>query len=209
MASLQRTPRAAREGGRDGRDVNRAGRPAAAPPAAPAEHDEKGANAATGASHPSGASGGGASAGAGRHHHHQARGSAAALGASGASGASGSESHGGRGEPPGGLPETPALDLDRVIHERLRLGIVSALAVNHQLSFNDLKQLLRTTDGNLSVHARKLEEAGYVRCDKFFVGRLPKTEYRLTAAGRRALERYLDHMEAIIHATRFPLEGEA
>jgi DNA-binding HxlR family transcriptional regulator len=95
-----------------------------------------------------------------------------------------------------------ALDLDRLIHEHMRLGIVSALAVNERLSFNDLKSLLRTTDGNLSVHARKLEQAGYVRCDKSFVGRLPKTEYRLTAAGRRALERYLDHMEAIIHATR-------
>ncbi len=84
----------------------------------------------------------------------------------------------------------------------MRLGIVSALAVNERLSFNDLKSLLRTTDGNLSVHARKLEEAGYIQCDKSFVGRLPKTEYRLTAAGKRALERYLDHMEAIIHATR-------
>jgi DNA-binding HxlR family transcriptional regulator len=95
-----------------------------------------------------------------------------------------------------------ALELDRLIHERMRLGIVSALAVDERLSFNDLKSLLRTTDGNLSVHARKLEEAGYIQCDKSFVGRLPKTEYRLTAAGKRALERYLDHMEAIIHATR-------
>jgi DNA-binding HxlR family transcriptional regulator len=102
-----------------------------------------------------------------------------------------------------GSPSSRAtLDLDRLIHERLRLGIVSSLAVNEQLSFNDLKRLLRTTDGNLSVHARKLEEAGYVRCDKSFVGRMPKTEFRLTAAGKRALERYLDHMEAIIHATR-------
>lgn len=100
-------------------------------------------------------------------------------------------------------PHEPApLDLDRLIHERMRLGIVSALAVNEQLSFGDLKKLLRTTDGNLSVHARKLEEAGYIRCAKFFVGRLPKTEYRLTPAGKRALERYLDHMEAIIRATR-------
>jgi DNA-binding HxlR family transcriptional regulator len=101
-------------------------------------------------------------------------------------------------------PATPqtALDLDRVIHERMRLGIVSALAVNDHLSFNDLKKLLKTTDGNLSVHARKLEEAGYVTCEKYFEGRMPKTEYRLTAPGRRALERYLDHMEAIIHATR-------
>ncbi|HEX6904189.1 MAG TPA: transcriptional regulator [Thermoanaerobaculia bacterium] len=95
-----------------------------------------------------------------------------------------------------------ALDLDRVIHERMRLGIVSALAVNDHLSFNDLKKLLKTTDGNLSVHARKLEEAGYIACEKYFEGRLPKTDYRLTPPGRRALERYLDHMEAIIHATR-------
>jgi DNA-binding HxlR family transcriptional regulator len=98
--------------------------------------------------------------------------------------------------------ERAALDLDRLIHERMRLGIVAALAVNEHLSFRDLKALLRTTDGNLSVHARKLEEAGYVYCDKFFDGRLPKTEFRLTPAGKRALERYLDHMEAIIHATR-------
>lgn len=102
--------------------------------------------------------------------------------------------------PPAG--SRAALDLDRLIHERMRLGIVSALAVNERLSFNDLKSLLRTTDGNLSVHARKLEEGGYIRCDKSFVGRLPKTEFRLTPAGKRALERYLDHMEAIIHATR-------
>jgi DNA-binding HxlR family transcriptional regulator len=95
-----------------------------------------------------------------------------------------------------------ALDLDRLIHERMRLGIVSALAVNDHLSFNDLKKLLQTTDGNLSVHARKLEEAGYVTCEKYFEGRVPKTEYRLTVSGRRALQRYLDHMEAIIHATR-------
>jgi DNA-binding HxlR family transcriptional regulator len=95
-----------------------------------------------------------------------------------------------------------ALDLDRLIHERMRLGIVSALAVNDHLSFNDLKKLLDTTDGNLSVHARKLEEAGYVTCEKYFEGRVPKTEYRLTTPGRRALQRYLDHMEAIIHATR-------
>jgi len=99
-------------------------------------------------------------------------------------------------------PQREALDLDRLIHERMRLGIVSALAVNDSLSFNDLKQLLRTTDGNLSVHARKLEEAGYVACEKYFDGRVPKTEYRLTSPGRRALERYLDHMEAIIRATR-------
>lgn len=95
-----------------------------------------------------------------------------------------------------------ALDLDRLIHERIRLGIVSALAVNARLSFNDLKRLLKTSDGNLSVHARKLEEAGYIVCDKHFEGRVPKTEFRLAAPGRRALERYLDHMEAIIQATR-------
>ena len=99
-------------------------------------------------------------------------------------------------------PEREALDLDRLIHERMRLGIVSALAVNDSLSFNELKGLLKTTDGNLSVHARKLEEAGYVVCEKHFEGRVPKTEFRLTLPGRRALERYLDHMEAIIHATR-------
>jgi len=92
--------------------------------------------------------------------------------------------------------------LDRLIHERMRLGIVSALAVNDSLTFNELKALLKTTDGNLSVHARKLEEAAYITCTKSFDGRLPKTEYRLTAAGRRALERYLDHMEALIRATR-------
>lgn len=101
-----------------------------------------------------------------------------------------------------GSPLRAALDLDRLIHERMRLGIVSALAVNDHLTFNDLKRLLKTTDGNLSVHARKLEEAGYVACEKYFEGRQPKTEYRLTSAGQRALERYLNHMEAIIHATR-------
>ena len=93
-------------------------------------------------------------------------------------------------------------ELDRLIHERLRLGIVSALAVNDSLSFSDLKKLMNTTDGNLSVHARKLEEAEYITCTKSFEGRMPKTQYRLTAAGRRALERYLDHMEALIRATR-------
>jgi DNA-binding HxlR family transcriptional regulator len=93
-------------------------------------------------------------------------------------------------------------ELDRLIHERIRLGIVSALAVNRSLTFNELKALLKTTDGNLSVHARKLEEADYIVCTKSFDGRLPKTEYRLTAAGRRALERYLNHMEALIRATR-------
>ena len=92
--------------------------------------------------------------------------------------------------------------LDRLIHERLRLGIVSALAVNDSLSFSDLKKLMNTTDGNLSVHARKLEEAEYIACTKSFEGRMPKTQYRLTPAGRRALERYLDHMEALIRATR-------
>jgi DNA-binding HxlR family transcriptional regulator len=94
------------------------------------------------------------------------------------------------------------LGLDRLIHERLRLGIVSALAVNSSLSFNDLKRLMKTTDGNLSVHARKLEEAHYVTCNKSFEGRVPKTSYSLTPLGRRALERYLDHMEALIRATR-------
>jgi DNA-binding MarR family transcriptional regulator len=93
-------------------------------------------------------------------------------------------------------------DFDRLIHERIRLGIVSALAVNESLAFNDLKQMLGTTDGNLSVHARRLEEAGYVECSKSFQGRVPRTEYRLTASGRRALEEYLDHMEALIRATR-------
>jgi len=92
--------------------------------------------------------------------------------------------------------------LDRLIHERMRLGIVSALAANESLSFNDLKKLLKTTDGNLSVHARKLEEAGYVACAKYFEGRLPKTVFRLTERGRQALQRYLDHMEALIKATR-------
>lgn len=97
--------------------------------------------------------------------------------------------------------ESP-LALDRVIHERMRLAIVSALAVNPSLAFNDLKAILRTTDGNLSVHARKLEEAGYLRCTKTFAGRTPRTEYALTPAGRRALEAYLAHMEALISATR-------
>ncbi|MGH9682566.1 MAG: winged helix-turn-helix domain-containing protein [Candidatus Acidiferrales bacterium] len=98
--------------------------------------------------------------------------------------------------------ETSAANLDRLIHERTRLGIVSALAVNPSLTFNELKSFLGVSDGNLSVHARKLEDAGYVACTKSFSGRLPKTEYRLSAAGRRALERYLDHMEALIRATR-------
>jgi DNA-binding HxlR family transcriptional regulator len=100
------------------------------------------------------------------------------------------------------VPEPVSTNLDRLIHERIRLGIVSALAVNRSLTFNELKALLKTTDGNLSVHARKLEEADYIVCTKSFDGRLPKTEYRLAAAGRRALERYLNHMEALIRATR-------
>ena len=100
------------------------------------------------------------------------------------------------------VPETSATNLDRLIHERTRLAIVSALAVNESLTFNELKQLLRATDGNLSVHARKLEDAGYVTCSKSFEGRVPRTEFGLSAAGRRALEKYLSHMEALIHATR-------
>lgn len=110
-------------------------------------------------------------------------------------------------EPAARLRELPgagesAVALDRLIHERMRLGIVSALAANDALTFNDLKKLLNTTDGNLSVHARKLEDAGYIVCSKFFDGRLPKTEYRLSAQGRQALERYIDHMEALIRAMR-------
>ncbi len=93
-------------------------------------------------------------------------------------------------------------DLDRLIHERTRLAIISALAVNEVMTFNDLKALLNTTDGNLSVHARKLEEGNYVVCTKTFDGRIPKTEYSLTKAGKQALERYLGHMEALIKATR-------
>lgn len=107
-----------------------------------------------------------------------------------------------RGTAPQGLPEGAAAELDRLIHERTRLGMVSALAVNPSLTFNELKPLLRVTDGNLSVHARKLEDAGYVLCTKSFAGRHPKTQYKLTAAGRRALERYLNHMEALIRSTR-------
>lgn len=97
---------------------------------------------------------------------------------------------------------SPVPELDGLIHERIRLGIVSALAANDSLSFNELKRLLKTTDGNLSVHARRLEEAEYVQCTKSFQGRVPKTEYRLTPAGRKALQRYLDHMEALIEAMR-------
>src|ERR1017187_5354995 len=99
-------------------------------------------------------------------------------------------------------PELTAPKLDRLIHERLRLGILSALSVNESLTFIELKKLLDTTDGNLSVHARKVEEAGYVTCTKAFAGRIPKSDYRLAAAGRRALDRYLDHMEALIQAMR-------
>ncbi len=101
----------------------------------------------------------------------------------------------------GGAPRSMH-EIDRMIHERLRLGIISALAVNESLTFNELKHTVKTSDGNLSVHARKLEDAGYVNCSKTFEGRTPKTEYRLTAAGRRALERYLDHMEAVIGRMR-------
>jgi len=107
----------------------------------------------------------------------------------------------GRGVPIKGS-EAGIADLDRLIHERVRLAIVSALAVHTTLTFNDLKKLLDLTDGNLSVHARKLEEAGYVSCTKSFEGRIPRTEYHLTGAGRRALERYLGHMEALIRSTR-------
>ena len=96
----------------------------------------------------------------------------------------------------------PAPSLDRMIHERMRLGIVSALAANESLTFNDLKSLMDTTDGNLSVHARKLEEGGYIACIKSFEGRLPKTEFKITAAGRRALENYVSHMETIIKQMR-------
>jgi DNA-binding MarR family transcriptional regulator len=93
-------------------------------------------------------------------------------------------------------------ELDRVIHERMRLGIISALAANDKLSFTDLKKLLNTTDGNISVHARKLEEAGYVTCEKSFKGRVPLTEYSITKDGKKALERYLNHMEALIKAMK-------
>ena len=118
---------------------------------------------------------------------------------------------GGRAAPPearelrtvrGHEGEGAAVDLDRLIHERMRLGIVSALAGADSLTFNELKSLLGTSDGNLSVHARKLEDAGYVACTKSFEGRVPRTEYKLTAAGRRALAKYLDHMEALIRTMR-------
>ena len=98
--------------------------------------------------------------------------------------------------------KSAAPNLDRLIHERLRLGIISALAANESLTFSELKSLMNTTDGNLSVHARKLEEAGYISCSKYFEGRLPKTEYKLTASGRAALENYVSHMESLIRQMR-------
>jgi len=103
---------------------------------------------------------------------------------------------------PNRAEEAAPLELDRIVHERLRLGILTALAVNESLSFNELKQTLNTTDGNLSVHARKLEEAGYIVCNKSFDGRMPRTDFRLSSSGRRALERYLDEMEGLISKTR-------
>lgn len=102
----------------------------------------------------------------------------------------------------GGVTERITVDLDRVIHERLRLGIISALTASEKLSFSELKKLLKTTDGNVSVHARKLEEAGYISCEKSFKGRTPLTEYRITDSGREALAKYLDHMEALIGAMK-------
>jgi len=93
-------------------------------------------------------------------------------------------------------------DFDRLIHEKIRLAIVSALAINDRLSFHELKEIVQTSDGNISVHARKLEEANYINLKKSFAGRMPRTEYSLTAAGRRAFEKYLGHMEALIKATR-------
>ena len=105
-----------------------------------------------------------------------------------------------RTRPERAAPEIP--EFDPLVHERMRLGIISALASNESLSFNDLKRLLKTTDGNLSVHARKLEEAGYVLCNKGFEGRIPRSDYRLTARGRRALDRYLQQMEELIRRAR-------
>lgn len=106
-------------------------------------------------------------------------------------------------EPPAPPPAVARVpDFDRLIHERIRLAIVSALAANDSLSFTELKKLLDTTDGNLSIHARKLEEAGYIQCRKFFEGRVPKTEFRITATGRKALNQYIDHMEALVKAMR-------
>src|SRR4029077_11809100 len=113
------------------------------------------------------------------------------------------DAHHSKAQPAKSRPaQSRAANLDRLIHEPVRLGIVSALAVNTSMTFNELKELLKTTDGNLSVHARKLEEGQYIACEKYFEGRMPRTEYRLTAAGRRALESYLDHMEALIKVTR-------
>ncbi len=112
------------------------------------------------------------------------------------------ERHISRSETAASRAEHGASELDPMIHERIRLGIVSALAVNERMTFNELKRVLNTTDGNLSVHARKLEEAGYLGCDKYFDGRVPKTEYWLTGTGRKSLQRYLDQMEAIIRAAR-------
>lgn len=102
----------------------------------------------------------------------------------------------------GYLADPSSREFDRLVYERVRLGIMSALAVNNSLTFTDLRTLLNTSDGNLSVHARKLENAGYINCEKSFAGRVPRTEYELTSQGRQALERYLDHMEALIQATR-------
>jgi DNA-binding MarR family transcriptional regulator len=115
--------------------------------------------------------------------------------------AGGSPPPGLRSEPGGAVEGAPG-DVDRLIHERMRLGIVSALAVNDALTFNELKAMLGATDGNLSVHARKLEEAEYIECSKSFHDRIPRTEYRLTPRGLRALEQYLDHMESLIQAVR-------
>ena len=112
------------------------------------------------------------------------------------------DSHQSSREPRAAGPGKSATSLDRVIHEKMRLAIVSALAVNESLTFNDLKRLLEATDGNLSVHARKLEDAKYIACEKSFEGRMPKTEFRLTAAGRKAFEKYIAHMESLIKAVK-------
>lgn len=98
--------------------------------------------------------------------------------------------------------DVSSTNLDRLIHERMRLGIISALAANNSLTFNELKEFMKTSDGNLSVHARKLEDAGYIECNKSFDGRIPKTEYKITKEGRKALERYLNHMESLIQTMR-------
>lgn len=126
----------------------------------------------------------------------------ASKSAAASSGAPVATGNGKLGAVSGQAPDALAPEFDRLIHERLRLGIVSALAVNETLSFNELKALMHTTDGNLSVHARKLEEAAYITCTKTFEGRVPHTQYALTALGRKALTQYLDHMEALIRATR-------